>query len=146
MADEYALVGKVVEDAGEVGAAIVGVGEFEAGVVEQVAQGDDALVPGGEAFVAEHDQIVLAAGFERGQGAADLVEVDHQADLVRGDRLSRKRVLQLAGLYHPPEGFGAGQVHPVGVEGNEDDALSVCLADEFHGGKHFGDACHGHST
>ncbi len=118
---EYFLVGKVVEQFGEVLAAVVGEAEVEADVVCLVAVGKDLLVSGVPYGSVHHYEIVFPAPVERGEGASYLVDVHHEGYLRLLYDFSGYRVDKFFIFNHLPQCIGAGHVHFVGVESGEDE-------------------------
>ena len=58
------------------------------------------------------------------KAAADLIDVDHECDLVLCDFLSAYGVLQLAAGYHIPKFPGTCHIHFLGVKSYEYDVAS----------------------
>ena len=124
---EYDLVGELVEQPGEVLAAVEGVVYVEADVVIAVAHVDEAPVLPAQGLFAEDYHEAGVGLVYRLEDCTYLVDVDGADDAV----LSDDQVID--------EVFRAGHVEFLGIEGCEDDVLVRAGFSLLHGPEHIGE-------
>ena len=121
------LVGELVEQPGEVLAAVEGVVDVEAEMIVAVAHVDEAPVLPAQCLLAEDYHETGIGLVYRLYDCAYLVDVDGADDAV----LSDDQVID--------EVFRAGHVEFLGIEGCEDDVLVRACSGLFHGPEHVGE-------
>ena len=113
-----AVADLAVENVRETLAAVIVEGKLEADAGILVGRGE----LGGELAVAQHNDIVLTAGGERGEGTAEDVKVDHRVDVLHEDGHSRDGIPQHSQIEHSAEPLRPAGVLLFGVEGHENHA------------------------
>ena len=123
------LVGELVEELGEVLAAVEGVVDVQADVVVAVAHVDEAAALLAQGLLAEDYHEAGVGLVDRLEDCAYLVYVDGAEDAVGHFSL----------LQPADKGLGSGHVEFLGVEGGEDDVLVRAGSGLFHGAEHVGE-------
>ena len=124
---EYGLVGELVEQFGEVLAAVEGVVDVQADVVVAVAHVDEAAALLAQGLLAEDYHEVGVGLVDRLENGANLVYVDGADDTVLSDAQVIDEVLR------------TGHIEFLGIEGGEDDVLVRAGFSLFHGPEHVGE-------
>ena len=123
------LVGELVEQPGEVLAAVEGVVDVEADVVVAVAHVDEAQILPAQGLLAEDYHEVGVGLVYRFYNCAYLVDIDGADDTVGHFSL----------LQPAYKGLGAGHIELLGIEGGKDDVLVRACSGLFHGPEHVGE-------